>query len=97
MFGACSMGILDGGMRNICLHIMQVLYYILGRGLGENETGARYPVPLPVLLRTGGVCKESQGESACLSPPMIAGPSGSNLGLNQHGWNGLRFPMCGGQ
>ena len=28
-------------MRNIGLHIMQLLSYILGRGLGENETGAR--------------------------------------------------------
>ena len=31
-------------MRNIGLHIMQALSYTLGRGLGENETGARYPV-----------------------------------------------------
>ena len=34
-----------------------------------------------VPLRTGVGWKESLEQSACLSPPMIAGPSGSNLGL----------------
>ena len=50
-----------------------------------------------VPLRSGVVYKESQGESACLNPLMIAGTSGSDWGLNQRGWNGLRFPMSGGQ
>ena len=49
-------------MRNIGLHIMQDLSYILGRGLGENETGARYPVEVCTPENWCGVQRKSGTE-----------------------------------